>query len=355
MSDRPWTAAGTCRRRCWRAARPRCRSSRTRSSARAVGRPVRRRGRGRRFANGTSYGLYDYVWTADGARSGGPPPTHRQRGPQHAPAQPRGALRRLQEIGRRARRRLVRAPRVQRAPVDRLVDLAGRACGPTVPKQFRPTRGSRMTFRRLLVVVPATGLDRGRVPATRTILAPQTTTADPAPDRKRAPAPMTTRASGTSKRSARGDGGGDMRPAGPGRRGRDPGRHRGLDQHRDGGRPGIRGPPGTQPGALRRLRGVRRVVQLRRHQRPGDQPHPLRRGDQRLPAPDGDCLRERVRDGGLGRGAGQPLARDGRSLRPGGDLHLAATPEHAGVSGTPKRRRPRAPSSRYRTRQTCSR
>ena len=89
------------------------------------------------LANGTSYGLYDYVWTADGAR-----------------AIAVGRRLRTGNVGLNTLQRNHEAPfggfkksgvgrdggsfglRVQRAPVDRLVDLAGRACGPTVLNSF---------------------------------------------------------------------------------------------------------------------------------------------------------------------------------------------------------------------------
>ena len=59
------------------------------------------------LANATEFGLYDYVFSGDTARAydGGPAAAHRQRRHQHRAAQPRDALRRVQDERRRSRRR----------------------------------------------------------------------------------------------------------------------------------------------------------------------------------------------------------------------------------------------------------
>ena len=77
------------------------------------------------LANGTEFGLYDYVFSErPGARDGGQPPdARRQHRDQHGAAQPGDAVRRHQAVGRRARRRLVRAPRVLRPAVRGLAVL----------------------------------------------------------------------------------------------------------------------------------------------------------------------------------------------------------------------------------------
>ena len=77
------------------------------------------------IANGTEFGLYDYVFTRrhDPRPARGQAAAHRQRRPQHRAAQPRGALRRLQDERRRPRRRQLRPARLQRAAVHRLAGL----------------------------------------------------------------------------------------------------------------------------------------------------------------------------------------------------------------------------------------
>ncbi len=56
------------------------------------------------IANSTEFGLYDYVFSSDTAKAydGGPAAAHRQRRHQHRAAQPRAALRRVQDERRRA-------------------------------------------------------------------------------------------------------------------------------------------------------------------------------------------------------------------------------------------------------------
>ena len=81
------------------------------------------------IANDSDFGLYDYVFS-DGHRPGlrrRPAAALRQRRHQHAAAQPRGALRRLQAERRRPRRRRLRPARLHRAAVHRLARLTARA------------------------------------------------------------------------------------------------------------------------------------------------------------------------------------------------------------------------------------
>ena len=64
-------------------------------------------------------------------------------GHQHGPAQPRGAVRRLQDVRRRPRRRQLRPPRLQRAPEHRLARLT--AGYESVPRHF-PGLGCRCSW-----------------------------------------------------------------------------------------------------------------------------------------------------------------------------------------------------------------
>ena len=77
------------------------------------------------IANGTEFGLYDYVFSKDTGRAMrvSPPHARRQRRDQHGAAQPGDAVRRHEAQRRRARRRVVRPPRVHRAAVRRLARL----------------------------------------------------------------------------------------------------------------------------------------------------------------------------------------------------------------------------------------
>ena len=78
------------------------------------------------IANDSDFGLYDYVFSGDTARAFRVAKQLRAGhvGHQHRPAQPRGALRRLQDVGCRPRRRRLRARGVLGAPVDRLDRLS---------------------------------------------------------------------------------------------------------------------------------------------------------------------------------------------------------------------------------------
>ena len=79
------------------------------------------------IANGTEFGLYDYVFSDDTSRAmrTARATARRQRRDQHGAAQPRDAVRRHQAQRRRSRRRLVRPPRVHRAAVRRVAGLSG--------------------------------------------------------------------------------------------------------------------------------------------------------------------------------------------------------------------------------------
>ncbi len=130
------------------------------------------------IANGTEFGLYDYVFSGDTARAMrvSPPAAGRQRRDQHGAAQPGDAVRRHEAQRHRARRRLVRPPRVHRAPVRRLARLHAEhaadepsTAGVTmefgifhsghVPTQAIRTRSAQLEHRRLLdeVEVAVTG------------------------------------------------------------------------------------------------------------------------------------------------------------------------------------------------------
>ena len=131
------------------------------------GHPLRRRRRGGvAIANDSDFGLYDYVFSGDTARAfaRGPAPAGRPRRHQHRPAQPRGPLRRLQDVGRRARRRRLRPGGVLGAAVDRLDRLSADS-RPTA----RPARGAEerhvSTYDLAImggIVVDGTGLARRR-------------------------------------------------------------------------------------------------------------------------------------------------------------------------------------------------
>ena len=79
------------------------------------------------LANGTDFGLNDYVFTGDTAR--GLRVARQLRsgsvGHQHRPAEPGGRLRRVQAVRRRPRPGQLRPPRLQRAAVDRVAGLSG--------------------------------------------------------------------------------------------------------------------------------------------------------------------------------------------------------------------------------------
>ena len=76
------------------------------------------------IANGTDFGLYDYVFSTDTNRVPRQQAhARRQRRHQHDAAQPQRAVRRQQDERRRSRRRRVRPARVQRAPVGRVAGL----------------------------------------------------------------------------------------------------------------------------------------------------------------------------------------------------------------------------------------
>ncbi len=74
------------------------------------------------IANDSDFGLYDYVFSADTARAFevAQQSARRTRGHQHRPAQPRGPLRRVQDVGRGARRGRLRPGGVLGAAVDRV-------------------------------------------------------------------------------------------------------------------------------------------------------------------------------------------------------------------------------------------
>ena len=81
------------------------------------------------IANDSQFGLYDYVFS-QGRRPGAPrrqATAGRPRRHQHRPAQPRRALRWLQDVGGRARRGRLRAAGLHRAAVDHLELVAALA------------------------------------------------------------------------------------------------------------------------------------------------------------------------------------------------------------------------------------
>ncbi len=86
------------------------------------------RTRASRSMNGTDFGLYDYVFSAD-TEQGVPREqaiARRQHRHQHDAAQPQHAVRRHEVQRRRSRRRCVRAARVHRSAVGRLARLMAR-------------------------------------------------------------------------------------------------------------------------------------------------------------------------------------------------------------------------------------
>ena len=117
------------------------------------------------IANDTEFGLYDYVFSKDGARApaGRQAPAGRPRRRQHGAAQPRRALRRLQDVGRRAGRGRLRPAGLHRAPVDHL-ELVGTypdAHAPGVLGIAVPTPACSQP-----IILRSGGTDRERQPCT---------------------------------------------------------------------------------------------------------------------------------------------------------------------------------------------
>ena len=87
------------------------------------------------IANGTEFGLYDYVFTADTARALRVARQLRTGnvGLNTAQRNHEAPVRRLQDVRRRPRRRQLRPPRLQRAPEHRLARVGGPARLPVPP------------------------------------------------------------------------------------------------------------------------------------------------------------------------------------------------------------------------------
>ncbi len=112
------------------------------------------------IANDSDFGLYDYVFSGDTARAFEVAQRLRAGhvGHQHRPAQPRGALRGVQDVGRRARRRATTAWRRTRS--------CSRSCGPAErQRQGMAVRRHVSSYDLAImggIVVDGTGLARRR-------------------------------------------------------------------------------------------------------------------------------------------------------------------------------------------------